>query len=349
MTPLVVDRRRVCRPLGRVAVISVGLAGLVLGACSNSSGPSEATQTTTAEARCPLSGLPAPAGGVPDRPAMAVKVDNYPTARPQSGLDKADIVFEQPVEGLITRYVAVFQCNDASLIGPVRSARNIDIGILGQLGHPLLAHVGGIDPVIGNIVASPIVNVDLGQSRSLVIHHAGRVAPYATYTSTALVYGAHPDLTTPPQPLFTYSKSAPTGSAVATVNISYSSTSNVTWKYSPSAHAFQRFYNGTTPDQLENGTQNSAANVVVQYVQLTFGPWVENSQGALEVQADLYRDASGAAVVYRDGVAVPGTWHRSTLGSPTQFVDRAGNRIPLRPGRTWVEIVPNTILATTTP
>lgn len=280
---------------------------------------------------------------------MAVKVDNYPAARPQSGLDKADVVFEQPVEGGITRYVAVFQCNDASLIGPVRSARSMDIGILGQLGHPLLAHVGGIDPVIRDIVASPIVNVDLGQNRSLVIRHAGRVAPYATYTSTALVYGTHPDMTTPPAPLFTYSGKAPSGAAVSTVNINYSSTSNVTWRYNSSIHAFQRFYNGTTPDRLESGVQNAAANVVVQYVHITFGPWVENSQGGLEVRADLYPDASGAAVVYRDGVAVPGTWHRSTLGSPTQFVDHSGNRIPLRPGQTWVEIVPNTIRATTTP
>ena len=86
---------------------------------------------------------------------MAVKIDNYPAGRPQSGLDKADIIFEEPVEGGITRFAAVFQCQDAALIGPVRSARNIDIGILGQLGNPLLAHVGGINPVIANINASP--------------------------------------------------------------------------------------------------------------------------------------------------------------------------------------------------
>ena len=96
---------------------------------------------------------------------MAVKIDNYPDGRPQAGLDKADIVFEEPVEGGITRYAAVFQCQNVALIGPVRSARNIDIGILGQLGNPLEAHVGGINPVLANIDASPIVNVDLGDER----------------------------------------------------------------------------------------------------------------------------------------------------------------------------------------
>ena len=86
-----------------------------------------------------------------------------------------------------------------------------------------------------------------------------------------------------------------------------------------------------------------------QYVRITYGPWVEDSPGSLEVRADLCSDASGSAVVDLDGVAVPGTWHRSTLGSPTQFMDHSGNRIPLRPGQTWVEIVPDKILATTTP
>ena len=132
-------------------------------------------------------------------------------AGPSRGLDKADIVFEEPVEGGITRYAAVFQCQNAALIGPVRSARNIDIGILGQLGNPLLAHVGGINPVLANIDASPIVNVDLGDSDSLMIHPAGQVAPDSDYTSTAIVYGTHPTMTTPPQPLFTYSTTPPPG------------------------------------------------------------------------------------------------------------------------------------------
>jgi hypothetical protein len=55
------------------------------------------------------------------------------------------------------------------------------------------------------------------------------------------------------------------------------------------------------------------------------------------------------AVVYRNGYAIPGTWHRSTLGSPTQFVNDFGVPIPMQPGQTWVELVPNTIMATTTP
>lgn len=355
------SHRRARRPLAWGALCAVGLAGLVFSACtaSSASHPAAITvkpttpSTTTAAApppTCPLTGAPAPLGSVPQRPAMAVKIDNYPAGRPQSGLDKADIVFEEPVEGGITRYAAVFQCNNAGLVGPARSARNIDIGILGQLGNPLLAHVGGINPVIANINASPIVNVDLGASDSLMIHPPGRVSPDADFTSTSIVYGTHPNMTTPPQPLFTYADTAPAGgSPVSTVNIDFSDTSNVTWKYNAPLHAFQRYYNGNQPDMLMDGVQDTAANVVVQYVQVSYGPWLENEQGGLEVQAAMYPDASGAAVVFRSGVAVPATWHRSTLGSPTQFVNSLGVPIPMQPGQTWVELVPSTITATTTP
>jgi hypothetical protein len=351
-------RTRARRPLAWGALATTGLAGLVLTACSSSPAHDDAaaktkpivTTPTAPAPDCPLTGLPAPNGGIPQRPAMAVKIDNYPAGRPQSGLDKADIVFEEPVEGGITRYAAVFQCQNAALIGPVRSARNIDIGILGQLGNPLLAHVGGINPVLANIEASPIVNVDIGDSQSLMIHPSGHVAPDSDYTSTAIVYGTHPTMTTPPQPLFAYSKTPPPGGTpVSTVHIDFSGTSNVTWKWNPTTNTFLRFYNGTTPDMLANNVQNAGANVVVQYVQISHGPWLENSEGGLEVQADLYPNASGTAVVYRNGMAISATWHRSTLGSPTQFVNAFGVPIPLQPGQTWVELVPNTILATTTP
>jgi hypothetical protein len=350
-------RSKLRHPRAWSVLAAAGLAGLLISACSSPAAhkaaikPKPTTTTTTAPpVTCPLTGEPAPGGTVPQRPAMAVKIDNYPAGRPQSGLDQADIIFEEPVEGGITRFAAVFQCQSSALIGPVRSARNIDIGILGQLGTPLLAHVGGIDPVIANIDASPLVNVDIGDSQSLMIHPPDHVAPDSDYTSSAIVYGTHPTMTTPPQPLFTYSATTPSeGTAVSTVNIDFSGTSNVTWKWNKATDTFLRYYNATTPDMLADNVQNQAANVVVQYVQISYGPWVENSEGGLEVQADLYPNASGAAVVYRNGYAIPGTWHRSALGSPTQFVNDSGVAIPMQPGQTWVELVPNTIMATTTP
>ena len=80
--------------------------------------------------------------------------------------------------------------------------------------------------------------------------------------------------------------------------------------------------------------------MVVQFVQVTYGPWYENSEGGLEVQANLYQGASGPAQIYRNGVQIDGNWHRSALAQPTQFTTSSGQTIALRPGATWVELVP---------
>lgn len=339
------------------------LAGTLLAACSSGT-PNAATQTGTtgtttkstnapapaaaAGPVCPLTGLPAPGGTVPQRSALAVKVDNYPTARPQTGLTAADIVFEEPVEGGVTRYVAVFQCHSAASVGPIRSARNIDIGILGQLGQPLLAHVGGIQPVIDNIVASPIKDFEVGDYTTIIQHPAGRYAPYDTYTSTTDVWHMRPTADMAPEPLFTYSRTVPPGTAVTSVSIPFSFYSPVGWRWSASKGAFLRYYK-STPDRLSNGVQNAATNVVVQFVNVTYGPWVENTQGALEVQANLYTDASGTALVFRNGEEIPAQWSRSTLAQPTSFTTTTGTPLTLDPGTMWVELVPSTIRVSTTP
>lgn len=306
------------------------------------------TSTTTAVASpavCPLTGAPVPGGGsVPARPALAVKVDNYQQARPQSGLAQADIVFEEPVEGRITRYVAVYQCQGAPMVGPIRSARNLDIGILGEFGQPLFVHVGGIDPVLANIEASPLTNLDLGDYPSIWQHVPGRVAPYDTYATTAALWGMRPNDTTPPAPVFSYSETPPMGPQKSIITIPFSQEADVVWRYDASQHLYLRYY-GSAPDEASPDVQESATNVIVQFVHVTYGPWVEDSNGALEVQANLYQDASGPAEVFRNGVEISGAWSRSSLAERTEFtVD--GAPITLAPGRTWVELVPSTISVT---
>ena len=141
---------------------------------------------------CPSPGSRRPGGQVPQRPALAFKVDNYPAARPQSGLDNADIVFEEPVEGGITRLVAVFQCQGANLVGPIRSARAVDVPILDQLSKPLFVHAGGINPVIALVNDGNLINDDVFTHASIVQHVPGRYAPYDTYASTAAAWGLQP-------------------------------------------------------------------------------------------------------------------------------------------------------------
>ncbi len=358
------DPRRLAGRRAGWCAAAAGLAAMVLAGCGSSPGHADAHDTVTTvtsttavtstadQPLCPLTGAPVPGGGsVPSRPALAVKVTNFATARPQTGLDKADIVFEEPVEGGITRFVAVFQCQGASLVGPIRSARNIDVGILGQFGTPLLAHMGGIQPVLADIDASPIKDLNLIDHGTVTQQIPGRVAPYDTYASTSALWGLAPTDTAPPAPVFAYSATTPSGTGVgpvASVAIPFSGNSTVVWKYDAKLHAFQRYY-GSTPDDLSTGTQETAANVVVQFVHVTYGPWLENSTGGLEVQANLYQDASGQALVFRSGVEIPGTWSRSSLAQPTQFTSSGGQPVDLQPGQTWVELVPTTVTVTATP
>ena len=296
---------------------------------------------------CPLTGLPAPGGSIPARPALAIKVDNYSAARPQTGINHADIVFEEPVEGGITRFVAVFQCHGAKLVGPIRSARLVDVDILSQLSDPILANMGGIPPVISAIQKAPIIEENMLGLGQVIHRNYNRVPPYNTYASTSALWGLHSADTTAPAQLFTYSNTVPAGTPAASVHVPFSYASDVTWNYDPTTHQYLRYYNGTTPAMLSDGTQISAANLVIQSVRVTYGPWVENSLGGLEVVSHMI--GSGPLIVVRNGVAVSGTWQRPSLTSPTVLTAANGSTIALQPGNTWVEIVPNTVSVTTAP
>lgn len=313
-------------------------------------------------ALCPLTGTPAPGNVVPQRPAIALKVDNYSLgpspaeARPQSGLDFADIIFEEQVEGSITRYAAVYQCHNApGLVGPIRSARWTDIQMLEQLDHPVLVHVGGILPVLALINSSSLVNLDLGFNSNLETNPPGRYAPYDTYTTTQRVWNRERQLTTAPTPLFTYSTKTPSGEPVTQIHLDWSGTSNIYWRWNPATGTWLRYYNvgyqsapNIQPDVLSDGVQNQAQNVIVQEVSITYGPWLENSQGGLEAESHIIGD-SGKAYVFRNGRMIVGSWSVAQAGSPTKFLDTAGRPIALQPGRTWVEIYPNTAPVVVTP
>lgn len=338
------------------AVLVVG-AGIALAATSSGGGTKKPghsaapnipgpTPTAASGPVCPLTGLPAPGGQVPHRPALAVKVDDYPDARPQTGLNQADIVFDEPVEGGITRFAAVFQCQSPPLIGPIRSARAVDVQILSQLSKPILVHVGGINPVLDLLQAANLTDFDLRTHGSIVQKVPGRVAPYDTYISATAGWGLEPGDTTPPAPLFTYSSTAPSGTPITSIHIPFADTNNATWTWNAATGRWLLSYSGTRAT-VSDGGQIAATNIVVQTVHVTYGPWLENSEGGLEVQSQM--TGSGPLMVLRNGVAVTGTWKRASVDDPTILSAADGSTIALQPGQTWVEIVPSTVAVTTNP
>ena len=333
--------------LGAVALVVVGVvvAALVTDGDKSTTAKAAASATsapTTPGATCPLTGLPAPGGSVPNRPALGIKIGNYTGDRPSAGLNQADIVFEEPVEGAITRLVAVFQCQQSSLVGDLRSAREPDVGILSQFADPLFVHAGGIIPVINLLASAPLIDKNLysGGNGSAIILQPNRVAPYSTFVNTATLWALDPTDTTAPPPVFTYSTSPPSGSVAGSgtsVHIPFSSTSDVTWQWSASAGKYLRYYSGS-PDTLLGGGQTAATNVVVLTVPTSTGPWVENDEGGHEVV--VTQTGTGPAVVMRNGRAIAGTWSRATLTQPATLSATNGSPITLQPGNTWVELAP---------
>ncbi|MDA8341867.1 MAG: DUF3048 domain-containing protein [Actinomycetota bacterium] len=340
-----------------LAVLVVA-AGIALAATAGSHSATKAVATTTTAAAappagptCPLTGTPAPGGTVPARPALGVKIGNYPSDRPSAGLNHADIVFEEPVEGAITRLVAVFQCRGDSLVGDLRSAREPDVGILSQLSNPLFVHAGGIIPVIDLLQNSALIDDNLytGGRGSVIINEPGRVAPYSEFAKTADLWAFNPKDTTPPAPIFHYSKALPAGAVPGSgvsAHIPFSGTSDVTWTWNPAGNDYLRSYS-TGPDMLVDGTQTAATNIVIMTVQTSIGPWYENNVGGKEVEVNAL--GSGPAVILRNGVAITGTWNRGSLTQPNVFTGSNGQQITLAPGNTWEELVPAGVNITVTP
>lgn len=350
-------------PGARRFVAAALAAGLVAAACSHKTLPGKASATSSptpsqaaAAPACPLTGAPAPGGSVPQRPVFAAKVPNDPTARPQTGLDKTDIVYEEPVEGGVTRLIAIFQCTDVARIEPVRSARFVDLDVLRQFGKPLFGHAGGIGPVLDAIKAdASLTNADYSGTPYQGDYHrdGSRAEPNNLYTSTSEIYAtAGPSAGGPPSPVFTYGAAASTPAAApsvtptasgattgTTVHVPFSGPDyDVVWKYDAPSGTYQRSY-GTKPANLSTGVQIAATNVVVEQVSVTPSQYTEDITGSKENLIGTV--GTGKAMVCSLGTCVVGTWSRPTPGDVTKYLDPAGNQIPFTPGNAWVELEPN--------
>ena len=339
-----------------VAVLAVG--GVVLGLTLSTSAPRAitprpttttttvppTTTSTTAPVppiRCPLTGLPAPRGKVPARPALAVKVGNEPDgARPQSGLNEADIVFDTPAEGFIMRYIAVFQCENAASIGPTRSVRWVDWHLVRQFIHPILAFAGGINPNVDQVAAfNWLRSANLLEGAAAAGHRTtNRVPPDNLYTSTAALYGLFPKSNRAPKPVFTYSAALASGSApVTTVGINFSYGTDVVWKWDAPIQGWLHTYSGVPDVDTLTGKPVTATNVVMIVVDYHFGPHAESTGGSGDFESQTV--GSGTGWILRNGRQIKITWTRPYLISPFTF--RHGKeKVALAPGRTWVELVP---------
>ncbi|MHB1533793.1 MAG: DUF3048 domain-containing protein, partial [Acidimicrobiales bacterium] len=274
-------------------------------------------------------------------PAVVVKIDNIDAARPQTGVGHADVVYEELVEGGLTRLAAVFQSQYPTTLGPVRSGRTTDLGILDDLNHPVFVFAGANGLFLPIIRAQPITDVDINNHPGLFVRSSSRSAPHNLYTNVASD-AAQETVSGGPPALFAFrAPGTPLSSAgiqLAThATLSWPAT-RVTWIYDSQKGVWLRSQNGT-PDTTTSGQQLGATNVVIQSVSYVTAA-IASGEGVAPAaipQGQLV--GSGPVWILSGDHSVKGTWTRSSLSATTLYTDAAGAPIPLSPGGTWVELL----------
>jgi hypothetical protein len=268
-----------------------------------------------------------------------VKIDNAPAARPQSGIDAADLVFEEVVEGGVVRFAVVFHSNDAPSIGPVRSVRAEDASLLTPL-RGYFAYSGGNDIFNAIVQKAPVGLITEDTMPAAFSRRRDRRSPYNLYTSTAALYAKVAPRQEVPPPYFPYRPGGQPlgGSAAPTSEISVHMGERTTmgWVYDAPTARWLRITNSTA-HVLESGARISFPNVIVQFCRYQ-DTNVRDVAGSISPEAVLVGD--GDAWVLSGPAMARGRWSRPDPGSVTRYSDATGAPLQLQPGPTWVSFAP---------
>ena len=288
---------------------------------------------------CPLSGRPARDEALAERPALAVKVENNPVAYPLSGLEDAEIVYEELVEGGLTRFMALYHCTDSAKVGPVRSARAVDPAIMTPTTR-ILADAGANDLVKKELDESNIfsINEDRAGKAMRRVDRAGITAEHTLYGDTRALrkIGQKRFDKPPPSDTFSFGPPARGSIPVRGVTIHFSAATEVSYRWSKGA--WVRYDDGD-PLPLEGAPKVTVDNVIIEEHTVDYSDIVDVAGNNSTEIADV--TGSGPAVLLRDGRAYRGRWKRKSVKSPVAFVTKGGDPMTLKPGVTWIELVPN--------
>lgn len=341
-------RNRILIALMGVIVVTGGAALAVTAAgggptTTTTSAPTTtlAPTTTTAPPIAPLTGLAGDAALL-DRTALVVKIDNVePKARPQAGVNKADVVFEERVEGSVTRWLAVFHSTDAGPVGPVRSARTSDLGVLLALHRPYFAWSGANDFFAARIRAANLLDVGYDRATSYFYRASDRKAPdNLMLKSTAELMTIPNQGSAPPPALFTFRAVGQNPAhlePVTDVRVDFGSSAGAApVEFHWNGSGWARTQKGT-PHVDAAGERIAPTNVIIQFTQYA-SSGVNDQFGVPIPEAQMVGE--GDAWVLTDGGLVVGRWRKTSLTAVTTYTDVDGNPIGLTPGRTWVALPP---------
>lgn len=335
--------------------LAVALA-LTAAACGGDKKDAEPTTTTAAptsttappavgfpEGAAPLTGLP-PVPELANRPALVVKIDNAPKARPHAGLNQSDIVIVEKVEDGVTRLFTIYQSQNADKVGPVRSARSTDIALVAPLNRPLFAYSGANARFDAMIREAPLVNVGRNAVPGAYHRDRGRPRTYDLFTSTGALYQHAPEGAGPPPPQLQYRlNDSPVGNAgaqdAAKLHIEYRGdniTTVVDYEWDGGSGTWKRSQDGTAHVDAAGG-QVAPRNVIVAFTEYVDTGERDRSNTVVPEGKVV---GSGEAWVFTAGKLVKGTWSKPTPEAVMSFTDEAGAPIGVTPGQTWIELPP---------
>ncbi|MGW7516495.1 DUF3048 domain-containing protein [Streptomyces sp. NPDC054796] len=266
---------------------------------------------------------------------LAVKIDNVPAARPHTGLDDADIVYTEQVEAGLSRLLAVFASRLPATVGPVRSARESDLELLRQFGHPALAYSGAQSKLLPALEAAPLTPLPPSAVGDAYVRGQDRPAPHNLYLKPARALRKGGDASAPDSIGFRFGAAPEGGRAAEEHTVRYPG-ARFTYTWSAERRRWLVSMDGS-PARTDEGKRLSAATVVVQYVTIRDSR-LSDSAGSVTPYSETV--GSGKALVLRDGKEYEGRWERSSASGGTTFTDDEGNGISFARGPVWVALAP---------
>jgi len=288
----------------------------------------EAPKPSPARLFSPFTGEPVTALG----PVLAVKIDNLAPARPQTGLSAADIVYAVPVEGGLSRFLAVFSSHLPPVAGPVRSAREDDLELLRQFGRPAFAYSGAQPKLLPVVERAQIVDLYAGRAAvsASYFRDPRRVAPHNLYARMSPLLAEAPGASKAHDIGFRFGPAPGGGRATASFSVSYPAAS-FTFRWSARDGRWLVSMDGASARAAEGGPL-SAATVVIQYTRVRTSRFLE--AGARPPYAES--TGSGSGLVLRDGKAYTIGWSRPAADGGTTFTTTSGQVMTFARGPVWV-------------
>jgi hypothetical protein len=317
-----------------VALISIGIVSVALINPQNVGSLSEVTDIFKEE--LPTNSLSGRIGS--DGPILVVKIDDTRAAHPQAGLEDADVIYIEQVEGGLTRLAVVYSSKIPAVIGPVRSARISDIEILEQFGRVAFAYSGAQKKLLPVIAAANLENLGAQrQSREIYSNDPLRNAPTAMMLQAQTLMQKVKEQQLPvaisKSAGWNFAESFDTGTAIAEAKVSWPANSyDAVWS---AAEKRWLLSHSGVPNLAASGIHLGASTFVIQIVSITPSEYGDKFGGVTPFTATV---GSGRGYILRDGKYISALWERPTADVGTTWRTTQGEEIAFAPGQIWIAL-----------